>query len=115
MVVAYRVGAVTYALARPLFRLPHFTLVNLLLERRAVPEFLQGQAKPHVLAAELARLLKDKHAAAEQIADLERAAESLGAGSEPASLRAAKALLAFIDERRALSVASTTGVSEERV
>ena len=102
MVVAYRVGAVTYTLARPLFRLPYFTLVNLLLERRAVPEFLQGQARPQVLAAELARLLQDKQAAADQIADLERAASSLGAGSEPASVRAARTLLAFVREQRAV-------------
>ena len=99
MVVAYRVGAVTYALARPLFRLKYFTLVNLLLDRRAVPEFLQSQAKPEVLADELARLLQDDRAAAAQAADLERAAQALGEGSEPASLRAARAIVSFVEQR----------------
>src|SRR5262249_41211071 len=74
MVVAYRVGPVTYSLARPLFRLPYFTLVNLLLNRTAVPEFLQGRAKPDALAAELVRILTDDQAAARQVRDLDAAA-----------------------------------------
>ena len=102
MVVAYRVGAITYALARPLFRLEYFTLVNLLLGRRAVPEFLQGQAKPDVLAAELARLLQDERFSAEQVADLELAAQALGEGSEPASHRAARAIVAFVRANRSI-------------
>ena len=102
MVVAYRVGAITYALARPLFRLRYFTLVNLLLDRRAVPEFLQGQAKPDALAAELARLLQDERASAEQVADLEQAARALGEGSEPASRRAARAIVGFALANRSI-------------
>jgi len=99
MVVAYRVGPVTYALARPLFKLPYFTLVNLLLGRRAVPEFLQGAATPEALARELALLLADPQAASRQIADLELATRNLGEGGEPASLRAARAIVAFARER----------------
>ncbi len=95
MVVAYRVGALTYALAKPLFRLPYFTLVNLLLDRGAVPEFLQGRATPEVLAREVVTLLTDKAAAARQVADLDKATALLGAGDEAPSLRAARAILAF--------------------
>ena len=69
MVVAYRVGGLTYALARPLFVLPWFTLVNLLLERGAVPEFLQGEASPQALADAEVELLTDKTAADAQRAD----------------------------------------------
>src|SRR5205807_538340 len=43
MVVAYRVGWLTGALMRPLIRVPYVTLVNLLLEREVVPEFLQDR------------------------------------------------------------------------
>jgi lipid-A-disaccharide synthase len=95
MVVAYKVGALTYALAKPLFRLPYFTLVNLLLDRRAVPEFLQGKAKPETLAREAVALLTDKNAAAAQVADLNKAAALLGEGGEAPSLRAARAILEF--------------------
>lgn len=99
MVVAYRVGALTYVLAKPLFRLSYFTLVNLLLERRAVPEFLQGAARPEVLAVEVIKLLTDKHAAARQAADLDEAARRLGAEGDAPSLRAARAIVDFVAKR----------------
>jgi lipid-A-disaccharide synthase len=99
-VSAYRVGAITYALGRWMFRLPYFTLVNLLLERRAVPEFLQGQATPGNLADAVVPLLTDQDAARRQIADLEEAAHRLGQGEEAPSLRAARAILDFVRSSR---------------
>lgn len=99
-VAAYRVGAVTYALGRWLFKLPYFTLVNLLLERRAVPEFLQADASPENLAAALVPLLTDANVAKRQMADLEEAAQKLGQGGEAPSLRAARAILDFVAARR---------------
>ena len=106
MVVAYRVGRITYALARPLFRLPYFTLVNLLLNRQAVPEFLQGRAKPEVLAREVQGLLTDAAAAAGQAADLDAAARALGEGGEAPSVRAARAVIAFARKRRSIKSAA---------
>lgn len=99
-VSAYRVGAVTYALGRWLFRLPYFTLVNLLLERRAVPEFLQSDASAENLANAVVPLLTDPDAAKKQIADLDEAAHKLGEGGEPPSLRAARAILDFVGAQR---------------
>ncbi|MGZ5997921.1 MAG: lipid-A-disaccharide synthase [Rhizomicrobium sp.] len=100
MVVAYRVGWLTYALARPLFVLPWFTLVNLLLERGAVPEFLQGAASPQALADAVVRLLTDKNAADAQRADLDRAAKLLGQGEDAPSLRAARAIIEFVNAEK---------------
>lgn len=100
MVVAYRVGWLTYLLARPLFVSPWFTLVNLLLERQAVPEFLQGAATPRALADAIVHLLTTKNAADAQRSGLDQAAKLLGEGAEAPSLRAAKAILAFVGETR---------------
>jgi lipid-A-disaccharide synthase len=99
-VAAYRVGGITFALARPFFFLRWFTLVNLLLQRDAVPEFLQGAATPMALADAVIPLLTDKAAAAHQIADLDEAARRLGEGSEAPSLRAAHAIIDFVRARR---------------
>ncbi len=96
MVAAYRVGEVTFAFARFLFRLPHFTLVNLLLNRRAVPEFLQSAATPKALADAVVPLLTDKATAARQVASLDEAAKLLGEGGEAPSLRAAHAIVDFV-------------------
>jgi lipid-A-disaccharide synthase len=98
MVVAYRVGWLTYLLARPLFVSRWFTLVNLLLEREAVPEFLQGAATPQNLADAVIRLMTDARAADAQRSDLDLAAELLGRGSEAPSLRAARAIIDFVDK-----------------
>lgn len=99
-VSAYRVGAMTYALGRWLFRLPYFTLVNLLLGREAVPEFLQSRASATNLANAVVRLFTNAEAASRQIADLEDAAHKLGEGGEPPSLRAARAILDFVETQR---------------
>lgn len=104
MVVAYRVGWLTYLLARPLFVSPWFTLVNLLLQRRAVPEFLQGAATANVLADEVVNLLTNQAAAQGQRLDLGRAAKLLGEGEEAPSLRAARAVVEFVEEKRSLSL-----------
>ncbi len=103
MVVAYRVGALTYSLASLLFFLDYFTLVNLLLNRRAVPEFLQRAATPEALAKEVVSLLTDKNAASAQVTSLAEAARLLGVGGEAPSLRAARAIVEFVRERRSAS------------
>jgi lipid-A-disaccharide synthase len=100
-VSAYRVGWLTYALGRRLFKLPHFTLVNLLLQRGAVPEFLQGAASPQNLADAVTPLLTAPEAAVRQRHDLDEAMGLLGRGDEPPSLRAAGAILDFVRNRRA--------------
>jgi lipid-A-disaccharide synthase len=99
MAVAYRVGALTYTLAQVLFRFKFFALVNLLLDREAVPELLQGRATPTALADAVVPLLTDKPAAARQTADLDAVAKLLGEGSEPPSMRAARAIVDFVRSR----------------
>jgi lipid-A-disaccharide synthase len=99
MVAAYRVGWLTFALAWPLVLVPMFTLVNLLLQRPAVPEFLQNAASPQALADAVLSLLTDKSAADAQRVDLDQAAKLLGQGEEAPSLRAARAILEFVNAR----------------
>ena len=98
MVVAYRVGWLTYLLARPLFVSRWFTLVNLLLEREAVPEFLQGAASARALSDAVVHLMTDARAADMQRSDLDLAAKLLGQGSEAPSLRAARAIIDFVSK-----------------
>lgn len=99
MVVAYKVGWLTAALMEPLIHVKYITLVNLLLDREAVPEFLQARCKSQALADAVVTLLTDKNAAARQAADLEDAMHRLGQGAEQPSLRAARAILEFLKRR----------------
>ena len=99
MVMAYKLGWLTWALMRPIVHTPFGTLVNIILGREAVPEFLQGKCTAANLAAAVLSLFRDPAAREKQLADLAVATEKLGVGEAP-SLRAARALLAFAHERR---------------
>ena len=58
-VATYRVSPVTFWIARWLVKLEHFTLPNLLTEQPLVPEFMQHDALPGPIAAEVIALLDD--------------------------------------------------------
>ena len=101
MVVGYKLGWLTYALARPFIVAKFATLVNILLDREAVPEFIQEKCTPDALAAALLPLFRDPKARTAQIAALKDAVHELGGDDEPPSLRAARTLLAFAGRKRA--------------
>jgi lipid-A-disaccharide synthase len=61
MVVAYRMSAFSYALARRLVKVPFIAMPNLLLGRRVVPELVQQDATAEGIARE-ARLILDDDA-----------------------------------------------------
>ena len=46
MVVVYRVTPLTALLAKPLVRTPFFSMVNLIAEKRVVPELIQNDFTP---------------------------------------------------------------------
>jgi lipid-A-disaccharide synthase len=96
MVVGYKVGWLTYVLALPLMNVRYMTLVNILLDREAVPEFLQSKCTPQNLANAVTALLTDKSSALHERADLDQAVAMLGKGSEAPSLRAARVILEFV-------------------
>ena len=62
MVVIYRVSPLTAALAKPLVRTPFFAMVNLIAERKVVPELVQDFFTPERVAAATLRLLEDPKA-----------------------------------------------------
>ncbi|MBI1211512.1 MAG: lipid-A-disaccharide synthase [Alphaproteobacteria bacterium] len=94
MVVGYRVGALTARIARQLMTLPpHITLVNLILNRRAIPEFVQENCTPENLSRELVSLLTNPSTRMAQVVASGEAIKALGFGDEPPSVRAARAIL----------------------
>lgn len=99
MVVGYKFGGLTYALGKPFVYVKFATIANLLLDREAIPEFIQGRLTPQHLAGAVVPLLTDPRAAARQVADLDEAMRRLGQGGEAPSLRAARAILDFLGKR----------------
>ncbi|MGQ0741624.1 MAG: lipid-A-disaccharide synthase [Alphaproteobacteria bacterium] len=99
MVVAYKTGWLTYLLMHPLVRARYATLANIVLNREAVPEFIQGRCKPDLLAHAVRRLLLEPQVRSEQLDVLEKAIKALGMNGEMPSLRAARALLELAENR----------------
>ena len=54
MVISYKISPLTYAYVKRKIKVPHVGLPNILLEKGAVPELLQGRATPKRLAAAVA-------------------------------------------------------------
>ena len=96
MVVGYKVGGLTYFLSKFLMSVTHITLINILLGREAVPEFLQANATPENLAAAVEHLFRDLGARGAQIEAMKEFGRLLGEGDEAPSLRAARVLLEFV-------------------
>ena len=94
MVVVYRLATWTYFLARMLVRLPNVSLVNLVLERRVVPELIQDDANPRRIADEAERLLRDPAAREAVRAGLAGLRDRLGEGG--GSRRAAEEVAAVL-------------------
>ena len=96
LLVLYRLGIVTYAMARLLGRLRHVSLVNLVLGRDVVPELIQGEAAPEKVAARAIALLGDRQA-------IDRMRAGLGAlrgrlGQSGATARVADEIERLLDE-----------------
>jgi len=98
MVIGYRVGAFTAAIARPFIQVPFITLVNLILEREAIPEFVQEKCNAENLSSELIKLLTNHAARVEQVTASAQAIRALGLGDETPSLRAARTILKLLRE-----------------
>ncbi|HTW34731.1 MAG TPA: lipid-A-disaccharide synthase [Rhizomicrobium sp.] len=96
MVVGYRLGWLTFALARAFITVRFATLGNIILDRAAIPEFIQQDCTGENLARALLPLLSDTPERHKQIEDLKLIGEKLGVGGEEPSLRAARALLTFV-------------------
>ena len=93
VVIAYDLHPLTRAVMGRLLRTDTVTLVNLVSETRAVPEFLGRACRPGPIAEAAHALLGD---GAAQRAAFATTMERLGAGGEAPGLRAARAVLSAI-------------------
>ncbi len=96
MAVTYRVNPISGYLGRRLIKVPHVAMINLLAGSALVPELLQAQCRPDILAENLRRLLQVPAEAAKQRAGFATALASLRAPSGAPSDAAAQAILAVL-------------------
>ena len=94
MVVVYRVTQLTALLAKPLVRTSYFSMVNLIAERRVVPELIQSAFTSQNVSQEILNLLRNPQARADLRSGLAEVRRRLG---PPGAVdRAADAIVACI-------------------
>ena len=89
-VVVYRVSPVTYAIAKRVVTVPHVAMVNLVAEKRLVPELIQDDFQAGRIVQELESLLPDGTPRAEMMVGLAAVGEKLrgGRGSKETAIAA---------------------------
>jgi lipid-A-disaccharide synthase len=110
LLVLYRLHVWSYWLGRLLVRLPFFSLVNLVLGERVVPELLQGEANPQRVVAEALPLLRDERRRMRMREQLAEVRPRLGEGG--ASCRAALAVAALLAGHAATPAADAAGLAD---
>jgi lipid-A-disaccharide synthase len=94
MVIAYRVSRLSYWVGRAMIRVKWIGLVNLVAERRLVPELIQNEATGEKMAAEALRILEDESYRKAMIQGLAEVRQRLG--SPGASERVAQMALEML-------------------
>lgn len=101
MAVTYRVNPITAFMARRLIRVPYVAMVNLLAGRAVVPELLQEQCTPSVLANAVKALFENPDMANSQKEAFKTVLNGLqGPGGKLPADAAAEAVLTLMAERR---------------
>ncbi|KIN65190.1 Lipid-A-disaccharide synthase [Sulfitobacter noctilucicola] len=90
MVIAYDMNWISRQIIGRMVKVDTVTLVNLVSDTRAVPEFIGANCRPGPIAAEVLKVLEDPSA---QLAAMATTMELLGQGGTPPGLRAAEAVL----------------------
>jgi len=96
MVVAYRMGAATYAILSRIFKPRWITMLSISAGRQIVPEFLQGEANAEALSSALRDLLDDEDLRQKQLADQGEALNIMGLGLPNPSDSAARVVAGFL-------------------
>lgn len=90
MAIVYKTSNINYKILRPLIKVRHFGLINLIAKERLAKEFIQDEFTKETLAAELFRLLEPE-TNKKMREKLKTVVETLGHGG--ASKRAAEAIM----------------------
>jgi lipid-A-disaccharide synthase len=93
MVITYRLAPLTHFFASRMIKIPYACLLNIMMGRLVVPEMLQDNCRPELLAPLLEEMMEDGAARTAQLDGIAEALARLGQGGESPSLRAARQVL----------------------
>jgi lipid-A-disaccharide synthase len=99
MAIGYRLNRLTGIIARRLLKIRYVCLLNLLVDRLVVPEFLLENCRADRLAPAVLRLMEDGDARQAQLMGAAEALTHLGLGGDSPSRRAGLEILSIVKER----------------
>ena len=99
MVVAYRIGAASYAILKLIFKSPWVTMFNIAAKDFVAPEFLQAECTADRLAAAVAERLDDPAMRKAQVEAQNAALALMGRGGPDPSDKAADTVIKLLAER----------------
>ena len=102
MIVTYDFNRITRMILKAMIRVQTVSLVNLVAETDAIPELLGERCQPQLLGKALTELLTDNEKVAAQVRVMETVMEKLASASEPAGVRAARAVSDLIQQNQLL-------------
>ena len=78
LIVMYVVNRINFAIMKRLIKIPDISLVNIVAQQRVVPEYLQTEADPRIMATDVLSLLHDPHRRSRMLSDLESVKTKMG-------------------------------------
>jgi lipid-A-disaccharide synthase len=99
MVVAYRIGPITYFILRFLIRTRYITLFNIAARDAVAPEFIQGDCTGEALASAVAERLDNPDLRAHQIHAQNAALLKMGRGGPDPAEKAAEVVAGMLEAR----------------
>ncbi len=93
--VLYKTSFLTYLIAKKLIRIPNIGLVNVVAERKIVPEFVQDRCRPELVANNALNYFSDENYRQKMLAELQEVRGKLG--QYGASKRAAEFALGMLN------------------
>jgi lipid-A-disaccharide synthase len=97
LIVVYKVDPISYLIGKQLVKIDTIGLVNVIAERKIVPEFIQHQFRKDRMLPEIEKLLFDKNQRAAVINNLKKIKKKLGIPG--ASTRSAELALATMNSK----------------
>jgi lipid-A-disaccharide synthase len=100
MCLVNKVSWLSYQILSRLITIPHIGLPNIVARKLIVKEFLQDDASPHNISAELFRILEDNSYRQQVISDLSEVRNNLGKGGGSENM--ARLALSFVADPKAV-------------
>ncbi len=100
LVSFYRVSPLTWHIGRPLVNVPFYTMVNLVAEKRVIPELIQDDMTGERIASEALILLESESKRSEMKAGLGEVARRLASNGDPLEESARRIAASLLTESR---------------